>query len=73
MSGIAELNELILQNIEELPDKDKREVLNFIEYLRIKEDQNFIEYVNERTRQALAAKKGGRQFTSLEELQSRYA
>lgn len=73
MSGVAELNELILQNIEELPDKDKREVLNFIEYLRIKEDQAFMEYVNKRTRQALAAKKRGKQFRSLEELQSSYA
>jgi len=73
MSGVAELNELILQNIEELPDKDKREVLNFIEYLKIKEDQAFVEYVNERTRQALAARKAGRQFTSLEKLQSDYA
>jgi len=73
MSGLAELNELILQNIEELPDKDKREVLNFIEYLKIKEEQAFIEYVNERTRQALAAKRRGKQFTSLEALQRHYA
>ncbi len=73
MSGIPELDDLILQNIEELPDKDKREVLNFIEYLRIKEDQAFIKYVNERTKQALAAKRRGKKFTPLEELQRDYA
>ncbi|MBW1791004.1 MAG: DUF2281 domain-containing protein [Deltaproteobacteria bacterium] len=73
MSELANLNEVILQNIEELPDKKKREVLNFIEYLKIREDQAFIEYVNERTKQAVAAKRHGKQFKSLETLQSDYA
>ncbi len=72
MAGVAELNDLILKSIQELPDRDKREVLNFIEYLKIKEDHNFIEYVNKRTKQAIAAKKRGERFISLEELQRDY-
>ncbi len=73
MAGVAELNDLILKNIQELPDRDKREVLNFIEYLKIKEDRTFIEYINRRTEQAIAAKKRGERFISLEELQKDYA
>jgi len=70
---IAKLNELILKNIQDLPDKEKNEVLNFIEYLKIREDHSFIDYVNKRTKEALAAKRHGERFISLEELQRNYA
>ncbi len=73
MPGTSELNELILKNIQSLPEKEKRDVLNFIEFLKIKEDRSFIEYVNKRTNEAIEAKKRGEQFTSLEELQKDYA
>jgi hypothetical protein len=73
MSELANLSEVILQNIEELADREKREVLNFIEYLKIKEDQAFIDYVNERTKQAVAAKRHDKEFKSLETLQRDYA
>jgi len=62
MAGTSELNEL----------KGKKEVLHFIEFLKIKEDNSFIEYVNKRTKDTIEAKKRGEQFTSLEELKKDY-
>jgi hypothetical protein len=47
--------------------------MNFIEFLRIKEDNTFIDYVNRRTEEAIEAKKRGKRFSSLEELQKDYA
>ena len=69
----AELEKLILRSIQELEDKHKREILGFIEFLKIREDQTFIEYVNRRTEDAINAKKRGERFTSLQELQEEYA
>jgi hypothetical protein len=71
--AITKLNELILKNIQDLSDKEKNEVLSFIEYLKVREDHSFIEYVNKRTKEALEAKRHGEQFISLEQLQRNYA
>jgi hypothetical protein len=49
------------------------QLLKFAEYLQLYEDSSFIEYINERTRQAVQEKKSGKYFTSLEELQREYA
>jgi hypothetical protein len=65
-------DELIMDNIQVLPDRDKKEVLNFIEYLKIKEDQSFIDYVNRRSEKAVEDRRGGSKFSSLNELQSEY-
>jgi hypothetical protein len=73
MAGVAKLNELILHNIQELSEKEKKEILSFIEYLKIKEDHSFIEYVNKTTEKAIEAKTRGEKFTSLEDLQRDYA
>jgi len=73
MAGVAKLNELILKNIQELSEKEKKEILSFIEYLKIKEDQSFIEYVNKRTKEAMEAKRRGEKFASLEDLQRDHA
>ena len=73
MRQTAKLNELIIKDIKELSDREKQEVLNFIEFLRIKEDRSFIKYVNWRTQKAIEAKKRGEVFSSLEELQEEYA
>ena len=73
MAGTTELNDIILKNINELGEKDKREVFNFIEYLKIKEDRSFIEYVNKRTKESMKAKQRGERFVSLRELQKDYA
>jgi len=59
-----------LKNIlDELSEKDAREVLSFAEFLKLREEQWFIDYVNERTKEALASRKAGEKFFSLEELQ----
>jgi hypothetical protein len=73
MTRVAGINELILKNVQDLSEKEKREVLNYIEYLRIKEDQSFIQYVNERTKEAVKAKRRGEGFISLKKLQKEYA
>ncbi len=73
MAGVAKLNELILKNIQELSEKEKKEILSFIEYLKIKEDQSFIEYVNKRTKEAMEAKRRGEKFAALEDLQRDHA
>ena len=73
MAKASVLNQQILEQVKELPEKERREVLNFIEYLKIREDRAFIDYVNKRTQEAVEAKKCGEQFTSLEELQKEYA
>ncbi len=73
MAKASELNERIFETVKELPEKEKREVLNFIKYLRIKEERSFIEYVNQRTKETAEAKKRGEHFTSLQELQQEYA
>lgn len=73
MAKVSALNDIILEQVQHLPEKDKQEVLSFIEYLRLKKQQPFIEYVNQRTRQAVAAKQRGEHFTSLDELQQEYA
>ena len=73
MAGVAKLNELIFRNIQELSDKEKKEILSFIEYLKIKEDQSFIEYVDKRTKEAMDAKRRGEKFASLKDLQRDYA
>ena len=66
------LNQLIMENIQVLPEKKKEEVLNFIEYLKIKEEQSFIDYVNKRTERAVEDRRKGVRFTSLNELQDDY-
>ncbi len=73
MAATSALNEEIFERVKTLPLKDKREVLHFIEYLRIREEQAFLDYVNMRTQSAKRAKQQGEHFTSLEELQQEYA
>jgi ribosome biogenesis protein Nip4 len=73
MARVYDLSDIILKNIQELAEKEKREVLNFIEFLKIKEDHSFIEYVNNRTNEAIEAKRHGEKFVSIEELQRDYA
>lgn len=73
MANASVLHQQILEQVQELPEKEKREVLNFIEYLKIREDRAFIDYVNQRTQEAVEARKRGERFTSLKELQQEYA
>ena len=56
----------------ELPERNLREVLHFVEFLRIREDREFIDYVNLRTQQTLSARERGEKFYTLRELQKEY-
>ena len=73
MERAINMNELIVRSIKDLTNKEKKEVLDFIEFLRIKEDRSFIEYVNRRTQESLRNKKQGKVFASLGELRKEYA
>ena len=63
------LDELIIDNLPVLPEQDKHEVLNFMEYLKIKGDRLFIDYLKRRSDKA--AEDSGQELkpTSLQELQ----
>jgi len=67
------MDKLISERIQDLPERDKREILDFIEFLKIREDRSFIEYIDSRTKEAIEARKRGESFTSLQELQKEYA
>ena len=73
MAKASKLNDIIINSISELDEKEKKEVFDFIQYLKIKENRSFIEYVNHRTKEASEAKKRGEKFVSLKELQGEYA
>jgi hypothetical protein len=66
------LKKQLIQDIETLPEVKIREVMNFVDYLKLKEDEWFIAYVNKRGESAKTAKKSGKKFISLEELQTEY-
>ena len=55
MLQAAKFDELIVNGIRELSNREKEDVLNFIEFLKVKEDKLFIEYVNMRTQEAIEA------------------
>jgi len=71
MPAISSKNKLITE-IEDLPEKKVKEVIDFIGYLKLKEDDWFIEFMNKRSRLAKAERKAGKKFTKLEELQKEY-
>ncbi len=73
MTKASVLSQQISDQVKNLPEKEKREVLNFIEYLKIREDRLFIDYVNARSNAVVNAKERGEHFSSLEELQQEYA
>jgi hypothetical protein len=68
----ASLKEKLIEDIVTLPEKRVKEVIDFIEFLKLKEDDWFIKYVNQRSRLAKAGKKAGKKFIKLEALQREY-
>ncbi|OGB89632.1 hypothetical protein A2625_05815 [candidate division WOR-1 bacterium RIFCSPHIGHO2_01_FULL_53_15] len=68
----AEVKKQIINELNTLPHKYIIEVYDFIEFLKLREDQWFINFVNQRTRAALKAKKEGKHFSSLKELQKEF-
>ena len=72
MENRHNLDKIIMDNILVLPDQDKKELLNYIKYLKVKEDQSFIDYVNRQTEKVAEDRRKGEKFTSLGELQDEY-
>lgn len=71
MPGTA-LKDRLIREIKNLPDRKVGEVIDFVSYLKFKEDDWFISYVNKRGKLAKAQKKAGVKFTKVEELQKAY-
>ncbi len=72
MNALTEVDKIIIDKLLDLPSNDKNEVLNFIEFVRIRQDRSFIDYVNERSKKAGNAITAGERLTSLKELQAEY-
>ena len=68
----AQMRKKVIEAIEDLPEKKVQEVLNFVGYLKIREDDQFIQFVNKRGKEAKAEKKAGNKLVRLEDLQRAY-
>ena len=66
---VASLKERLIEDIVTLPEKKVKEVIDFVEYLKLKEDDWFINLVNKRGKLAKTEKKAGKRLTQLQELQ----
>ena len=66
------LKEKLIEDIEDLTQDKVKEVIDFVSYLKLKEDEWFIDYVNRRGRLAKMERKTGRKFAKLEDLQRQY-
>jgi hypothetical protein len=66
------IRDKLMENIESLPEKRLKEVIDFIEYLKLKEDDWFINLVNQRGKAAKTEKRTGKRLTQLKELQKQY-
>jgi hypothetical protein len=66
------LKQKLINDIQDLPEKKIKEVFDFVEYLKLKEDEWFIRYVNHRGLEAGEDRKAGKKFISLAELQKEY-
>ena len=70
--SVPKLHEKVYQEIEQLSDQQLMEVLLFVEFLNMREDKDFVEYVNSRTLKAINERKKGAKFHGLEELQKEF-
>ena len=66
------LKEKLMEDIASLPEKKIKDVIDFVEYLKLKEDDWFIAFVNKRSSIAKKQRRAGRKFTKLEDLQKKY-
>ena len=72
MNALNEVDKIIIEKLINLPPDEKKEVLNFIEFMQIKQDRSFIDYVNERAKKAIKDMEKGEKLISLKELQAEY-
>jgi len=70
--SVPKLHEKVYQEIEQLSDQQLMEVLLFVEFLNMREDKDFVEYVNSRTSKAVNDRKKVAKFRGLEELQKEF-
>ena len=70
--AIAQLKKKVIAAMDDLPEKKVKEVLDFVGYLKLREDEWFIDFVNKRGALARAEKKARKKLARLEDLQKRY-
>ncbi|MDP2863461.1 MAG: hypothetical protein Q8N95_11775 [Desulfobacterales bacterium] len=68
----AQLKKKVIAAMDDLTEKKVQEVLDFVSYLKLREDEWFIDFVNKRGTSAKAGKKAGKKLTKLEDLQKVY-
>ena len=68
----AQLKKKVIAAMDDLPEKKVKEVLDFVGYLKLREDEWFIDFVNKRGALARAEKKARKKLARLEDLQKRY-
>jgi hypothetical protein len=68
----VQLKKKVIAAMDDLPEKKMREVLDFVSYLKLKEDEWFIDFVNKRGASAKEEKRTGRKLARLEDLQKAY-
>ena len=68
----AQLKKKVIAAMDDLTEKKVQEVLDFVSYLKLREDEWFIDFVNKRGTSAKAEKKAGKKLTKLEDLQKVY-
>jgi hypothetical protein len=66
------LKKRLIEDIGTLPEKKIKQVIDFVEYLKLKEDDWFISLVNQRSRSAKTEKKNGKRLIKLIDLQKQY-
>ena len=66
------LKQRLIDDIHSLPEGKIKEVVDFVEYLKLKEDEWFIRYVNRRGEEAKGDRGAGGKFINLKELQEEY-
>ena len=68
----AQLKKKVIAAMDDLPEKKVKEVLDFVGYLKLREDEWFIDFVNKRGALARAEKKARKKLARLEDLQKGY-
>ncbi len=68
----AQLKKKVIAAMDDPPEKKVKEVLDFVGYLKLREDEWFIDFVNKRGALARAEKKARKKLARLEDLQKGY-
>ena len=66
------LKEKLFADIRGLPEGKVKEVSDFVEYLKLKEDEWYIRYISQRSKRTKEDREAGKKFIGLAELQKEY-